>query len=156
MSPCQKEVSLLSLKAKRSIQDKEVGMGWMDQTTKSGPRLEKNRDNRLQWSWRFSTEFNERSPLLPASCYTISKAAHLLLLKENHYSLCASAFYSQSKTRLSKTSLLPIVTKRCTKFQINLVTDLQPEVGAELWPSFEVSGLAGWEGFLGSAESAQP
>lgn len=32
---------------------------------------------------------------------------------------------------------------------------LQPEVGAELWPSFEVSVLAGWEGFRGSAESAQ-
>lgn len=32
---------------------------------------------------------------------------------------------------------------------------LQPEVGAEPWPSFEVSGLAGWEGFLGLAESAQ-
>lgn len=36
-----------------------------------------------------------------------------------------------------------------------LGTDLQPEVGAEPWPSFEVSGLAGWEGFLGLAESAQ-
>lgn len=33
---------------------------------------------------------------------------------------------------------------------------LQPEVGAERWPSFEVSGLVGWEEFLGLAESAQP
>lgn len=59
------------------------------------------------------------------------------------------------KTRLSKTSLQSRMTKRCTKFQTDLVTDLWPEVGAELWPSFEVSGLAGWEGFLGWAESAQ-
>ena len=59
------------------------------------------------------------------------------------------------KTRLSKTSLWSRMTKRRTKFQTNLVTDLWPEVGAELWPSFEVSGLAGWEGFLGWAESAQ-
>lgn len=32
---------------------------------------------------------------------------------------------------------------------------LQPEVGAEQWPSSGASGRAGWEGFLGSAESAQ-
>lgn len=32
---------------------------------------------------------------------------------------------------------------------------LQPEVEAELWPSFEASGLAEWEGFLGLAESVQ-
>lgn len=32
---------------------------------------------------------------------------------------------------------------------------LQPAGEAELWPSCAVSGLAGWEGFLGSAESAQ-
>lgn len=32
---------------------------------------------------------------------------------------------------------------------------LQAEVGAEPWPSCEVSGLVGWEEFLGSAESAQ-
>lgn len=56
----------------------------------------------------------------------------------------------------SKTSLLFRVIKRCAKFQTNQVTDLQPEVGAERWPSFEVSGLVGWEEFLGLAESAQP
>ena len=37
----------------------------------------------------------------------------------------------------------------------NLVTDLRLEVGAELWPSSEGSGLVGWGGFLGWAESAQ-
>lgn len=32
---------------------------------------------------------------------------------------------------------------------------LRLEVGAELWPSSEGSGLVGWGGFLGWAESAQ-
>lgn len=68
-----------------------------------------------------------------------------------HCSLCASGFHSESKIRLSNTSTI----KRYTHFEPNLVTDLQPEVGAELWPSSEVSELAGWEGFLDLAESAQ-
>lgn len=44
---------------------------------------------------------------------------------------------------------------RSTGTSCKPVTDLQPEVGAEQWPSSEESGLAGWEGCLGLAESAQ-
>lgn len=80
----------------------------------------KTEKNRLLWSWWSPAEFNDRPPLLPASCHKISMAAYLLFLKENHHFLRASAFHSWSKIRLSKISLLAGITKRYTKFQTTL------------------------------------
>lgn len=67
----------------------------------NGPRRKiraktrKNRDNRLQWPWRSTGEFNVRPSFWPAITRTTSKAAHLQFLEENHYSLHVSRFHSR-------------------------------------------------------------
>lgn len=91
-------------------------------------------DNRLQRSWRQIHEVQKEVPPCAVTCHTHSPATQPIILQA-----------VPSNT---------IIKKHGNKLQT--VTDLQPEVGAEQWPSYEESGLAEWEGFLGLAESAQP
>lgn len=123
----------------------------MDQATKSGPRLEK-----IGFSGPGDLPRKSVRGLFFCQPLAIQFQwqLNLLFLKENHYFLCLWISFLK-QTRLLRPLLFRVI-KRCAKFQTNQVTDLQPEVGAERWLSFEVSGLVEWEEFLGLAESAQP
>ena len=81
------------------IQNKEVGMGWM-KAMRPQQRLEETETAGFT-GLRDAPQRSMRASLLPATYHTISMAAHLLFLKENHY----SRFHFQEKTSLPKTSI---------------------------------------------------
>ena len=94
------------------------------------------------------------NPGLPYCRQILYSLSHQGSPKENHYSLCASRFHSR-KNQVSQGFSTVQDNREVFHISNSLVTDLRPEAGAELWPSSEGSGLVGWGGFLGWAESAQ-